>query len=108
LTYLDPQIWGEQKWLSPCTKPAFEAEILVPTIVKLSNRCQSDQNHLVPTNIAGAKKILVPTNIGVSAKNMNLPMPQDPRSQITNLPVAAKKCLKETPFDLSQPRISLC
>ena len=51
---------GEQKWLSPCTKPAFEAEILVPTIVKLSNRCQSDQNHLVPPNIAGAKKILVP------------------------------------------------
>jgi len=49
---------GEQKWLSPCTKPAFEAEILVPTIVKLSNRCQSDQNHLVPTNIARAKKMV--------------------------------------------------
>jgi len=91
---------GEQKWLSPCTKPAFEAEILVPTIVKLSNRCQSDQNHLVPPNIAGAKKILVPKNIGAGAKNLNLPTPQDPRPQITNLPVAAKKCLKRTLFDL--------
>jgi len=77
---------GKQKWLSPCTKPAFEAEILVPTIVKLSNRCQSDQNHLVSTNIAAG------------AKNMNLPTPQDPRPQISNLPVAAKKMLKTNPI----------
>jgi len=91
---IDRQIWGEQKWLSPCTKPASEAEILVPTIVKLSNRCQSDQNHLVSTNISGAKKWcqlilllakkLVSTNIAAGAKNMNLPL------KIMNLPVAAK------------------
>jgi len=77
---MDRQIWGEQKWLSPCTKPASEAEILVPTIVKLSNRCQSDQNHLVSTNI------------DAGAKNMNLP------PKITNLPVAAKKMLKKNLF----------
>jgi len=39
-------------------------------------------------------------NIGAGAKNLNLPTPQDPRPQITNLPVAAKKCLKRTLFDL--------
>jgi len=80
---MDQQIWGEQKWLSPCTKPASEAEILVPTIVKLSNRCQSDQNHLVSTNIFWCQK-LVSTNIAAGAKNMNLPL------KIMNLPVAAK------------------
>jgi len=42
--------------VATCTKPALEAEILVPTIVKLSNRCQSDKHHLVPTNISDAKK----------------------------------------------------
>jgi len=62
----------EQKWLSPCTKPAYEAEILVPTIVKLSNRCQSDQNHLALTNISGAKngvnKYFWCQKIGVNCK----------------------------------------
>jgi len=67
----------------------------------------SGAKKMVSTNIAGAKK-LVSTNIAAGAKNMNLPAPQDLRPQITNLPVAAKKCLKRTRFDLSQPRISLC
>jgi len=51
---------------------------------------------LVPKKI-GAKK-LVSTNIAAGAKNMNLPAPQDLRPQITNLPVAAKKMLKNNLF----------
>jgi len=44
------------------------------------------KNHLVPTNISGAKK------------NMNLPEPQEPRPQITNLPVILQKMLKKSPI----------
>jgi len=72
----------------------------VPTIVKLSNRCQSDKNHLVLTNISGAKKkTLASTNIGAGAKkNMNLPEPQEPWPQITNLSVILQKMLKKSPI----------
>jgi len=99
---MDRQIWGEQKWLSPCTKPASEAEILVPTIVKLSNRCQSDQNHLVSTNIAGAKK-MVSTNIAAGKKigvNKYCCWCQKHESPPKNheSPSCCKKMLKKNPF----------
>jgi len=59
----------------------------VPTIVKLSNRCQSDKKSF------GADKYF-----WCQKKNMNLPEPQEPRPQITNLPVILQKMLKKSPI----------
>jgi len=80
--------------VATCTKPALEAEILVPTIVKLSNRCQSDKNHLVPT-----KKHEFLTNISAGAKkNMNLPETARPAAKNHESPSLLQKMLNKNPF----------
>jgi len=75
-----------QKRLSPCTKPASEAESLVPTHVKLSKWCQSDY--------ARANRYYCWNCKRESPNNLLL--------QITNLSIAAKMLKKcpnqESPF----------
>ena len=107
-----------QKRLSPCTKPASEAESLVPTHVKLSKWCQSDYaranryywwyckrespNNLLLqiTNLSSAAKMLKKTTAPTKNLHFLTLQPLRYRPQMYFSPAMWKALLKELQANL--------